>query len=228
LVCSLSPMVSVCSVAIGIYMKYKPDKIVWDVVWLISGLLIMCAIGATYYANFRPLRDPASNGRLLLDTFAGQIIAYGKSKNVKLRLNILIVRRGIWFFNKSFKIAWASWNKTKDFYPDGAVSFDVEKGIAGYGYKQKIDLLVDMEEPANRDKDWGFTAEEKEAFPEHTMIWSFPIYEVNKEGDMTGKILGMLNLDSQTRGAFKIVLTDEEFRNRMVDFREIACKVTSV
>jgi hypothetical protein len=227
LVCALSPMVSFCSVAIGIYFKAKPQDIDWDIVWLISGILIACALGATYYANIRPLRDPATNGRLLLETVSAWMIAYGKTKNIKIRLNILIVYRSFWSFRRYFRIAWNSWNKTKDFYPDGAVTFHISKGVAGLAFALKTDRLVDMEEKENQGKRWKFTPKEEKKFPAHTMIWSWPIFELNKDGDMTGKILGTLNLDSLDPGAFDIVLKDPEFYNRMLEFRELACKVAS-
>jgi hypothetical protein len=74
---------------------------------------------------------------------------------------------------------------------------------------------------------WNFTEKELSKFPAHTMIWCYPLYELDKNGDPTGTKLGTVNMDSFHTGACDIVLKDEEFAKMMEEIRDVASKITS-
>src|SRR5438105_4914732 len=120
----LTPLVSIIGVMIAIYLKLKQQNPAWWVVLSLAGGLVICAFLASYYTHIKPLRDPAANGRLLLDVIGGRIVKYGKEKGVTLRLNMLLVYRParFFFFKRHFRVRWGPELK---FDPDGAVQFNI-------------------------------------------------------------------------------------------------------
>src|SRR6185437_1396665 len=86
----LTPSVSIIGVSIGAYLKLIQQNISWLVLGGLGLGLVVSAFASSYYTHIKPLRDPAANGRLLLDTIGGRIIQYGRSKGLKRRLNILL------------------------------------------------------------------------------------------------------------------------------------------
>jgi hypothetical protein len=221
----LTPAVSVIGSLIGIYLKVHQQNVDWWIVYAFFGGLVLCAFVASYYTHIKPLRDPAANGRLLLDTIGTRIVKYGKDKGLPLRLNMLLIYRPLkrFFFSKYLRVRWGL---QMTFDPDGAVEFHIKKGVAGEALTNGRPKLVNMEEPENKGN-WGFTEKELRKFPPHTMIWSYPLFQLDKLGDNTGKLLGTVNLDSIFPGACEIVLKDPEFAKLMEEFRDIACKIAS-
>jgi hypothetical protein len=232
----LTPAVSIISLGVGIYIKWKPNEFQWWHVFALAAILVVCAVLASYYTNIKPLLDPNSNGELLLKTIGERIIRYGNEKGLKnkwekgeevpgLRLNILMAERR-WLLGKPhFRVRWSL---EMDHSPDGAARFPIKKGVAGEAFAQRKPRLVDMEDPATQG-DWGFTKKEldKLRFPKFTMIWSYPIFELDKKGKQTGRLLGTANLDSSLPGAFRTAIDDPEFLTLVDDFWNIASKICS-
>jgi hypothetical protein len=63
------------------------------------------------------------------------------------------------------------------------------------------------------------------------MIWSFPIYELDRYNVTTSTILGMLNLDSLQRGAYSILVDDPSTRKQleklMQEYQDVAMTVAA-
>src|SRR6266404_7785055 len=113
-----SPIASIFSVGLSVYTKLSPQqKFNWTVFSLIAGVLIISSFLAIYFGSIKPLRDPSTNGELLLKTVSARIISYAKSKAIDVRITILIIHRRFIFF-RFFRMRWASWYKTGIYYPD--------------------------------------------------------------------------------------------------------------
>ena len=116
----LTPAVSIIGSAIGIYLKLQQQHLEWWIVLSLAGSLVICAFVASYYTHIKPLRDPAANGRLLLDSIAVRIVKYGKDKNVPVRLNMLLIYHPARFlfckkylhllYNKEINFSYNSYN----------------------------------------------------------------------------------------------------------------------
>lgn len=232
----LTPAVSIISLGIGIYLKWKPDTFQWWHVFAMATVLSVCAIFASFFTNIRPLRDPNSNGELLLETIGKRIIEYGEDKGLKtkwvngeniigLRLNIMMAERRWFIWKRHFKVRWSL---GMDDSPDAAIRFPVTKGVAGEAFRERKPRVVDFEDPDARG-DWGFTDKDRGRmkFPKFTMIWSYPIFELDKGGKQTGRILGTVNIDSALPGACKLVIEDQLFLTLVSDFWQISSKICS-
>jgi hypothetical protein len=222
----LTPLAALTSAAIGVYLKIFAQSPSW---WIVGGLatgLVLATFIASYFTYLKPLRDIGSMVTFLLELFGNRILEYGRTGGVELRLNVLLAYRPFkfFFFIKYLKMAWSVGMK---YARDETARFRATKGVAGNVFSTGNALLVNLENPGERAK-WGFSQKELATFPEHTMIWGFPIYRLDKDGKSTGVRLGAVNLDSLQKGAFQIVIANqEEFRDMMEEFQDIISKVAS-
>lgn len=222
----LTPLTALISAAIGIYLKIFAQNPSWWIVGSLAAGLVLATFVASFFTYLKPLRDIETMVAFMLELFGNRILGYGVAEGVDLRLNVLLVYRPIkfLFFRKYLKVTWSVGMK---YAKDETARFRAYKGVAGKVLATGNTSLVNMEIPGERAK-WGFSPQELATFPEHTMIWSFPIYRLDKEGKSTGKRVGAVNLDSLQKGAFHTVITcQEEFREMMEEFQDIISKVAS-
>jgi|ERR1700739_4216624 len=221
----LTPLAALVSATIGIYLKLFSQNPSWWIVGGLALLLIISTFVASYFTYLKPLRDVATMVGFLLEVFGNRILEYGREKKVDLRLNVLLVHRPARFgFLKYLKVKWSVGMK---YSLDETAQFRATKGVAGKVFETGKTLLVNMENPGERAK-WNFTSKELQKFPEHTMIWSVPIYKLDKDGKSTGSRLGTLNLDSVQKNAFQTVISYQEgFGDLLEEFQDIVSKVAS-
>jgi hypothetical protein len=110
--------------------------------------------------------------------------------------------------------------------PDNKVEFHISKGVAGAAVARRRAVFVNLEQRNNRHS-WGFSDKELAGFPHFTAIWSLPVFELDKAGNPTGKILGTINLDSVTRGAFSVLEGNPAYERLLEEFQDLVSKVAS-
>ncbi|HJX82958.1 MAG TPA: hypothetical protein VJ723_01295 [Candidatus Angelobacter sp.] len=225
----LTPLATIMGALIGVYLKTNPNISWWIVGGLLGGL-ILSAVLASYFTHIRPARDASTVGRLLLDHIGTRIVKYCDEKGIAVRLNVLVVYRPLrfLFLMRRFKVRWS----LEMHHADGGADFGIRKGVAGRVFATGVNLAIDMENPNNQGV-WKFTERDcrRLKFPSHTLIWSFPVCELNKENYITGRVLGTLNLDSLEPNAFNILVADQAVRNEvelmMQELQDVVSKVAS-
>lgn len=93
-------------------------------------------------------------------------------------------------------------------HPDVNIRFPLVYGVAGECFRTKRPVYVDL-----------VKASDKFRLPLHlnhrtehlTAIFSYPIYEPKKKGHQSGRLLGVLNLDSEARHAYTAFRTGRMF-----------------
>lgn len=221
LVFLLTPLATTISSILGLYLKVYGQSTSWRVVGGLVLILISSAFLASYFTHVRPVRDASTVGRLLLDHVGQRIAKYCQDKGVSIRLNALILYRParFLFLARRFKARWSLGMHQAD----AGTEFGIKKGVSGQVFKSGNSVAVDMEESRNRDpRTWKFTERDlrRLKFPGHTLIWSFPVFELNRENYPTGRILGTLNLDSLQKGAFQALVRDDVVRTELEDMME--------
>ena len=218
-----STILPVASITLALYIKSKsPSNQVIGAFLL--GILLLSAIIA-WYSHIQPLREVSSAVTALLDAVGGRVIDLGKSDGIDPRMNYLALYRpwrGL-FLRRFFRVRWGIGMR---FSPDNAAEFHISKGIAGAAVKRRRALLIDLEEPKNQHG-WNFSSDELTGFPAFTAIWSLPIFELDRGGNATGKILGTINLDATAHGAFRILSSNMEYAELLEEFQDLVSKVAS-
>src|SRR5437867_6648991 len=195
-----SAILPIVSAAIGIYLKSQN----WSVgvlVLLVAALVILSCL-LSYFNNIKPVKDVAPGIREMLEVVGQRIVDQGKRDGIDIRLNILVLYRPArWFFVRRFlRFCWGLGMK---YDSDSAYDFPIKKGVAGEVVRTLQARLVNMDGLTNDD--WGFRAKEALIFPKFTLIWSLPVYEFDRHGAFTGKVLGTVNLHSTSSHSFEVV-----------------------
>jgi len=220
---ALSTVLPPASATLGLYLKVFADHVNYWVVGFIILCLGLLSFGVAYSVQIKPFRDLSSPLKLLLQIAGNRIIEKGAEDGIALRLNLLMLYRP---FRGSFRLHFRiRWGLGMSYQPDGAVEFLSTKGVCGSVLASRRGRLIDMSIPANQE--WGFNEKEKKKFPTFTAIWSLPVFELDKEEVMTGRILGTINLDSETPGAYQVLAGDPDYRVLFEEFRDVVSKVTS-
>lgn len=109
-----------------------------------------------------------------------------------------------------------------NFDPDSDARFHCAKGVCGEALRTRKEKLADMALPNT----WKFQPKEIANWPNFTAIYSWPVFQLNKQG-RAGKILGTLNLDSVSPNAYDRIDKDPAFKREMQDLRDLFCKLVS-
>ena len=214
----------VATTALGVYVAtgHANPYVEWT---LIAAIVVFTILGA-YYTFISPIRELNAFVIAVLDAQAEHIVEFVKSHNIDIRLNIALV--SIYPFQlaypfKRFKIVWDCGMK---YAADATTTFPVSKGVAGEAYRRRRDRLVNMEIAENQNLEkWGFSKKEASLFPKFTAIWSLPVFRLGPNDRPTGKICGMLNLDSISAGAFNVLASQREIQKLLEELRELLCKL---
>lgn len=213
--------------ALGVYQYLvKPENVDWPIESACLAAIFLLTILGAYYTYINPVRELNSFVIAVLDAQAQHLVDAANARNMDIRLNIAIVSACVlqWAWPlRRFRIVWDCGMK---YASDAFVTFSVSKGVAGEAYRSRRDKLVNMEISGNDDlKKWGFSKKETSVFPKFTAVWSLPVFRLGPGDRPTGKICGMLNLDSTTAGAFSILTAYPEFGRLLGELRELLCKL---
>jgi hypothetical protein len=213
--------------ALGLYQYLVPPSAMkWRVeLAFLAAIFLFTALGA-YYTYVSPARELKAFVIAVLEAQAQHIVDFAKSQGIDIRLNIAVVSFYPlqWAYPpKRFKIVWDCGMK---YAPDAFTTFPVSKGVAGEAYRRRRDRLVNMEIAENQKLEkWGFSKKEASCFPKFTAVWSLPVFRLGAGDRPTGKICGMLNLDSTSTGAFAVLTTHLEIGTLLGEMRELLCKL---
>lgn len=222
---ALQVIAAATTAGLGIYQaSVGSGKVDWRIVAPLLVVIFLCAGAGAYYTHIQPVRDLGVFVKAALDTQAQHIVDATAAHGIDVRLNIAMVC--IWPFQlswpfKRFKIVW---DRGMNNAPDAAIAFAVSKGVAGEAYRTRQDRLVNMEMPELQDlKKWGFSKKEASIIPKFTAIWSFPVPRLGADQRTTQTICGMLNLDSNSSGAFDVLTNHPEIKKLLKDMWLLAC-----
>ncbi len=178
-----------------------------------------------YYSVITPMRKMEPVAKEFLDRLGEEIRRLGNRHGIDPRIKILLVfRKARWLFvRKYFQLVWGLGMENQ---PDVKASFHISKGVAGEVLRTKRPRLVDMEE--SRHEDWGFTEGEAKKFQRLTAIYSWPIYQVDDQGEQTGRVAGCVNLDALAPEACSTIKQNQpKFDKLLREFAEFASKIVS-
>ena len=193
--------ITTATFAVGAALKLLP----------VLGLRLYAGLGAVVFvlAGIEALGSvvsPAARLRevapLAMDAAAAPILAALNAHGIVARMNLLrAVRtaRRLWL-GRFFRMAW---NTGMADSPDVNISFPVSAGISGKCYGSRQPVIAGPEEIAKFPLPARYRRNGIEAL-HYGAILSYPVYEPSREGLQSGKVIGVLTLDSLNPAAFPI------------------------
>jgi hypothetical protein len=187
---------------LGVVVKLDPGLTVKDDV--IGGLVIAVLFAADeYFTNLRPARQLKEVGPIAMDTAAGPLIASMKAQSVDVRMSVFkVVRPPAKRFRKQFKMMW---NINMTDHPDVNLSFPADLGVSGKCLKDKKPYIAD--ETGIASLPLPTTILDTLGDNKLKAVAACPIYEAKRKGWQSGRVIGVLNLDSYDDHAYALFVS---------------------
>jgi hypothetical protein len=185
----------------------------------LSASLGVVVFGVTFASEFAtgisPARKLDEAAPIIMDEFAAPLMDLLRGRNLKPRMNVLIPKRTwrwLWF-RRYFRVEWSLGMEN---HPDVNIQFPLTSGVAGECFRTKRPAFANM---AQIGQNLRLPPHVERHTAHLKAIFSYPIYEPKKRGHQSGRLLGVLNLDSEVRHAYNALtsqrmlgIVDEEMK----------------
>jgi len=193
-------------------------------IYLVAGLAVVALMAwEEFFSNIRPARRLEEITPLALDGFAKPLLELLDENRVRARLNFLVPVRMARFLllRRHFKIRWG--NRMED-QPDVNIHFPIASGITGECYRTGQPIHAGPDEL--KDRRFALPGRAGRRATGLEVVFSYPIYEPPRKGGLqSGRLLGVLNLDSRTPHAYGVFMSERVFEVLDDRLRDIATLV---
>lgn len=187
--------------------------------YLYVGTVALLAGIAAYYTQVRPVRDLEKPVLLFLSLLAEAPLKQGKKNGIKARMNLMLVERSWTKWGKRrIRVVWGS---RMESHPDVKFSCNYDQGVAGVALKTQRAVMDDCQ---TTDKSrFGFSPKQLAQTSHVTAVWSWPVYETDKKGLQSGKVIAVVNFDCISSGAFTALSANSAaYEKHLEKFCEVA------
>jgi hypothetical protein len=146
----------------------------------------------------------------------------GRRDGIKPRMNLMLVERS-WsrLGRKRIRIVWGIGMENS---PDVRFSCNYNQGVAGRALATQLPVMDDCE-TADKTR-FRFSQKQLEKTSHVTTVWSWPVYETDRSGNQTGKIVAIVNFDCTQSGAFqKLSDNSAAYERSLKKFCEVASTI---
>lgn len=172
---------------------------------VVAGLLLVEEI----YVNIRPDRRINELAPIALDGVAEPLLAQLTTVGVVARINLMMPKR-TWRWLRLRRYFKMRWSRGMDNQPDVNLSFRLKHGITGACFKTRQPVYSGPDDI--RRPEFALPKRIAQHTPNLQVIFSYPVYEIARKGHpQSGKVIGVLNLDSTTLNAYNILMEGTVF-----------------
>jgi hypothetical protein len=158
-----------------------------------------------YLTNIRPTRHWREVVPVIIDEITTSFVDFLRDTvGVHPRMHIMIPRRTWrWCWAHRYFVMW--WSRGLENQPDVNITFPVGQGVVGECYRQKIPIYAP---PEALGEGYRFPGHLRPLIRDLQAIICYPIYEPRQRGRQSGKLIGVLTLDSKTPNAYTLLTSD--------------------
>ncbi len=197
--------ISVASFIVAIVVKDVSEKKQTSV-YIAAGIAVaLIVLLDEYWTAVRPAKRIEELAPITLDGLVDRLIEELRvTTGVTARVNLMMIER-TWRWLGLRKYFRMRWHKGMDNQPDVNLCFPVRFGVSGECVRDKQPVYAGNEEVGK------FTLPERKnkLTKQLTAILSFPVYEQARTGIQSGRIVGVLNLDSASPGAYNLLVRQD-------------------
>jgi hypothetical protein len=213
-------LISVGAYAVAIVIHDVPTDDV-TFVYVVAGLMVLGLVVADEYCtNVRPAKRVEELAPMALDGLAEPFLSQLKTDGITARINLMIVRRtwrGLWLC-RYFKMAWS---KGMENQPDVNISFRVRYGVTGACFRTRQPVYAAA--ALLKTPEFALPEGISQQIPDLQAVLSYPVYEPARKGrPQSGKLIGVLNLDSITKDAYNLIMAVGVFDQMNATMQNIA------
>lgn len=200
----LRALVAVASYALGVGLSVFPQMALRLHLLLGAGVGIL-TLSIEYFTNIRPTRHWQEVAPFIVDEITAPFLDFLKEQQLTPRLNVMVPRRtwrGAWV-RRYFTIWWARGMENQ---PDVNITFPVGQGATGECFRRKAPIYAP---PVALGTGYHFPRSLLPLVKDIEAIICYPIYEPPRGGRQSGRLIGVLTLDSKTPGAYSLLTSDK-------------------
>jgi hypothetical protein len=194
-------LIGVASYAVAIAIHYVRDTASVEI-YSIAGLgVLVLILTDEYFTEVRPAKRIEELAPITLDGLVDPLISQLKDNSVVVRVNLMMACR-TWRWCWTRRYFCMKWYRGMENQPDVNIIFPVGKGISGQCFQTKRPVYANPAALAQYPlpKRISLLTQHLQA------VLSFPVFEPpGKRGIQSGRLLGVLNLDSQTPNAYDLL-----------------------
>jgi hypothetical protein len=187
----------------------------------VGGICFLSAFAA-YLTHVKPALDLEKPVLGLLALLAAQPLKLGNQCGISPRMNVMLVQRPWYYFGR--KRIRVVWSVNMEGFPDVKFKCFCDQGVSGQALKTKRPVYADC---SMVDKSlFSFSQKQLDQTSHVQAVLSWPIYEVDKQGEQTGAVIGVVNLDGTATDSFnKLIAKTAAFDKCMKKFAEVTSTI---
>lgn len=179
-------------------------------VYLIAGgVVFVLLLLDEWFTQIKPAKRIEELAPITLDGLAEHLLSQLKNVNVTARINLMVPCRPLRGLGvlRYFKM---QWSKEMINQPDVNIRFRITQGITGECFRSKRPVYADPDQI--RSRPFALPTHLQSTVPSLQAIFAYPVYKPAKRGQLqSGKLIGVLNLDSTTNNAYNTVMDPQVF-----------------
>ena len=164
------------------------------------------SIAVHYAATIRPVRTIEAVRSEVLHAMVLPIIEAFRDQGLKMRSNVMMPRR--WWIRRYFCFVWSHAMLDQ---PDVGIRIPITSGVAGACYAEKRPILAGPEKL--KELHPTLPKQVQPLTSDVAVILAVPVFEPPKaDGNQSGRILGILSLDSRDPNAYEYLADGQNYR----------------
>jgi hypothetical protein len=171
--------------------------------YLALGLLVAAVtLIIEYFTNVRPTRHWREVAPVMVDEITTSFVEFLRDAvGVAPRLHVMVPRRTWrWCGVRRYFVIW--WSRGMDNQPDVNITFPMGQGVVGECFRQKVMIFAP---PEALGEGYRFPRKLRSLTRDLQAVISYPIYEPRTRGHQSGRLIGVLTLDSKTPNAYTLL-----------------------
>ena len=202
-------ILGIASYAVAVILRGVPDTYAIAVYAIAGAVVLALLIGDEYSSSVRPAKRIEELAPIALDGVAEPLLTQLKDNQVVARINLMTPTR-TWKWLGMVRYFKMRWSKGMSNQPDVNISFRLNQGITGACFQNKKPQYADHDQILSSP--FALPDNIRRHAPDLQVIFSYPVYEPARKGKpQSGKLLGVLNLDSNSVNAYNILMMTPVF-----------------
>jgi hypothetical protein len=213
-------ILGIASYAVAMILRDVPDTDAVLVYGVAGTLVLFVLLIDEYYSSVRPAKRIFELAPIALDGVSEPLLAQLKANAVAARINLMMPSRTLRWLGlvRYFKMRWSQGMANQ---PDVNLSFRLNQGITGACFQNRQPIYADRDQILNGP--FALPEKLRRHAPDLQAIFSYPVYEPARKGrPQSGKLLGVLNLDSTSSNAYNILMVTPVFDQVHANMQNIA------
>lgn len=184
----------------------------------VGAVVLLGTLLIEYRTTIRPALHVARVRHVVLTQFSAKLLDSLRDRGLVVRMNLMVPYwslRHVWP-RRFFRIVWSQGMEDQ---PDVDLRLPIAHGVVGECFRTKVPVFASRQDLERH----RFPKKHQGAVRDLQAVCAYPVYEpARSQNQQSGRILGVLNLDSKTPGLFGVGAEPQVMSGLDEKLRELA------